>query len=78
MTLTGRLNEIEKRVKKLENQVKPAEQAIFLFRRDASGVENYKLGVGENAVWVDRQTIDEHIAQYKGDGMAIFIPERLE
>lgn len=77
MTLTARLNEIEKRIKKLEEQVKPAEQAIFLFRRDPSGVENYKLGAGEDAVWVDKQALDEHLAQYRGEGVIIFVPECL-
>lgn len=78
MNLSTRLNAIEKRVKNLEIQVKPIEQAIFHFRRDTNGVENYKLGVGEDAVWVDKQVLDEHLAQYNGDGVIIFVPECLE
>lgn len=78
MNLSIRLNAIEKRVKNLEIQVKPILQAIIPFRRDPNGIESYELGVGEEAVWVDKQTIDEHIAQYRGDGMVIFKPERLE
>lgn len=80
MNVISRLNDIEKRVKKLEEQIKPAEQGVILFRRDPNGVESYKLGAGEDAVWVDKQTLDEHLAQYKGEGegVVIFVPECLK
>ncbi len=65
---------IEERIMKREDQVRPTEQARFLFRRDAEGVESYQLGIDEEARWVDEKMIEEHIAQYKREGMVIFVP----
>lgn len=79
MNIASKLKEVEKRITKLEERSKPVEQAIFHFKRDANRVETYnKLGTGEDAVWVDKQTLDEHISQYKREGVIIFVPERLE